>query len=270
MWAYNQSFFSQKLGEVGWGGGDYGQLRYTHSVSPYRSIATGGSHFLANGCFHRSRQRSVFPFNSIISPLPSVSSLFSSVPSPPPPTFPPIPSLLPREISSPINLIINLRNFVFLVSSNWRWEVKKKRETVEKFYSMKYVGMLLLASDGRKDGSRCTKRCSVFWAYFLSIGPFEIWIFINTRSTSFYIQNPYKISKITWTVNLWIYLLILINLELSGFMNEKSWKKIRYVNVSSYRNAMWTINKNLSYVISDYTDRSRKSRLDGVTRGGAI
>lgn len=35
--------------------------------------------------------------------------------------------------------------------------MKKKRETVEKFYSMKCVGMLLLASDGRKDGSRCTK-----------------------------------------------------------------------------------------------------------------
>lgn len=159
---------------------------------------------------------------------------------------------------------------MFLVSSNWRWEVKKKRETVEKFYSMKCVGMLLLASDGRKDGSRCTKRCSVFWAYYLSIGLFEIWISIDTRSTLFYIQNPYKISKITWTVNLWIYLLILINLELSGFTNEKSWKKIRYVNVSIYRNAMWTINKNLSYVISDYTDRSCKSRLDGVARGGAI
>lgn len=45
--------------------------------------------------------------------------------------------------------------------------MKKKRETVEKFYilfnfMMKCVGMLLLASDGRKDGSRCTKRCSVF------------------------------------------------------------------------------------------------------------
>ena len=66
----SKAFSRESLESWERGGGDYGQLRYTHSVSPYRSIATGGSHFLANGCFHRSRQRSVFPFNSIISPLP--------------------------------------------------------------------------------------------------------------------------------------------------------------------------------------------------------
>lgn len=153
MWAYKQSFFSRKLGELGegWGGGDYGQLRYTHSVSPYRSIATGGSHFLVNGCFHRSRQRSVFPFNSIISSLPRRFFPFF---------FRPISlSLLLREISSLINLMINLWNFAFL-ELEVRSEEKEKRETVEKFLFAETNVWMLLLVDSKKDGSR-------FWAYSL-------------------------------------------------------------------------------------------------------
>lgn len=46
----------------------YGQLRYTHSASPYRSIATGGSHFLANGCFHPLSAAPCFPLTVSFAP----------------------------------------------------------------------------------------------------------------------------------------------------------------------------------------------------------
>lgn len=56
-----QRLVSQKPFSRRGGRDDYGQLRYTHSVSPYRSIATGGSHFLANGCFHPPANAPSFP-----------------------------------------------------------------------------------------------------------------------------------------------------------------------------------------------------------------
>lgn len=67
---------------------DYGQLRYTHSVSPYRSIATGGSHFLANGCFHPPANAPSFPLTlsfhhrsfPFFLPPPSPDNRFSSLP----------------------------------------------------------------------------------------------------------------------------------------------------------------------------------------------
>lgn len=139
-----KAFSFRKAWRAGWGGGDYGQLRYTHSVSPYRSIATGGSHFLANGCFHRSRQRSVFPFNSIISPLPSVSSLFSSVPSlSPSPTFPPLFSHV-KFCLYPHNEPLEFRVSRFL-----KLEEKKKRDSREILFGETCMNVFL-ASDGRK------------------------------------------------------------------------------------------------------------------------
>lgn len=59
--------FSDKT-RSGWEGDGYGQLRYTHSASPYRSIATGGSHFLANGCFHPPVSAPRFPLTVSFAP----------------------------------------------------------------------------------------------------------------------------------------------------------------------------------------------------------
>lgn len=98
-----------------------------------------------------SRQRSVFPFNSII----SRPFLFS----PPSPPFLPFLSL-PWNFYPPLSFLINLWNFAFRPSNG-----KKRRQ--QRNYSV------LLAFEKIEKG---TMWCSVFWA-------------INGVMASFHIQN---------------------------------------------------------------------------------
>lgn len=96
---------------------DYGQLRYTHSVSPYRSIATGGSHFLANGCFHPPANAPSFPL--------TLSFHHRSFPFSLPPPFSRQPFLLPPvKFLSPI--ILPNKPLEFRVSSTKNGEERRQ------------------------------------------------------------------------------------------------------------------------------------------------
>lgn len=82
----------------------YGQVRYTHSASPYRSIATGGNHFPANGCFHPLFDAPCFPLTVSFTPCPLFSRAF--------------PFYLPR----PIFLFPAADRCMLMHAGRWLWQ----------------------------------------------------------------------------------------------------------------------------------------------------